>query len=144
MRISDWSSDVCSSDLQPLGHCQCNAVSVKLADERKCHVYPGCNTSGCDQATIADVDGISFDVCLGEHGRQFACVLPVCRDATLFEQYCMGQGKGAGAVRTVETGMACSSLQPRVALKVRSRLWQCRSPTDAHEIRKDEHTAEPQ
>src|SRR3546814_4959347 len=51
MRISDWSSDVCSSDLFPLDDAACSAVRSRLSerfaiDPRRCPLYQDLKQGG--------------------------------------------------------------------------------------------------
>src|SRR3546814_20598593 len=78
MRISDWSSDVCSSD---------------LADDRRAREVRNRAPEGCDRAVQARFERRSWERC--RHGMAFALLhapAPICRGREADES---GAGHGA-------------------------------------------------
>src|SRR3546814_6003287 len=125
MRISDWSSDVCSSDLAPA------AVAAAAADHSVAAEAPGARGAGRDRARRGDAGG-EIDRC-GAAGT----------DATLAADADAGR-----RARTVRIGAAVAADarggRGQVAGVERARCDMDRGAAAATAARSEEHTSELQ
>src|SRR3546814_5238702 len=59
MRISDWSSDVCSSDLCRISHAGvCVAARSQVGEEQRCHTGLGRLPTGLEGGEVLDDAGL--------------------------------------------------------------------------------------